>query len=523
MNLRFVSVFIVFWIIVLSFPLASSAEAALHAPGGTVKSDEDLIVALGGSDVVIDKETHLLLRSDIILDAPITIVEGKYTLVGAGCQISAAYDDAPLLILAGENSTSLSLGAPASSSANDSFILNGNKSARTGPLIAVEENSELSIYGGTVFIDALSSVNGGAITNEGTVTMYGGRIENCRSLSSGGAIFNKGELYLVSGKILTSTAEQGGAIYNDGKAKLTGTEFVECLADRGGCVYNTGSLEFVSSTVSTCIAGQGGALYNDSEATLCGGQILACVSENGEGGGVYNIGTLTCRGTYFENNTAKFGGNIYNASSLLISEGQIYGGNATYGGNVYVAPEAEMTLSGGVISGGKASVGGGVFNKGTLRLTGGSIYCNKATSGPGVMNQGSFIISERGHVDFDNAVFIPITDNNEHAILIEGDPIATKIASLIPVKITDTGYEVFYEPGVTLVVGSNLSEHIDCFMIGGEQSDKYLLAADGTLRRPVPFYKQTRFYFSLLGIFMVTVTLIVLCVRFMDRKREKRS
>ncbi|MBO7633334.1 MAG: hypothetical protein J6S72_03010, partial [Lachnospiraceae bacterium] len=127
-----------------------------------------------------------MLFSDICLKQPVEILTGDYTLIGAGCEITADYSNGDLFILGGEGQTTLTLGRPDTLSDNESLVLNGGGSGREGSLIHIEENASLVMYPGTVLQNNFTQITGGAVHCDGSFYMMGGTIRNCRSYGSGG-------------------------------------------------------------------------------------------------------------------------------------------------------------------------------------------------------------------------------------------------------------------------------------------------------------------------------------------------
>jgi len=523
--------FLMMNVLLLSIHLPTTAATAVQAPGGEVTSYEELAVALGGEaatqlklaseDDPESKVSHLLILSDICLAAPVVITEGEYVIIGAGIEITASFTDGSFFEVGGDKEVTLILGSSQVQTDNENLILNGGKQTRKGSLLSIGNDATVAVFTGTVFCDSITEVAGGAIANDGTFVMYGGIIENCSSMGSGGAISSRGTVLLPEGSMIVGcSAEFGGALYNEGEATLAGTEIKECAATKGGAIFNANELEFHNSTVSNCRATQGGGLYNSGVAQLKSGQILSCQAENGEGGAIYNSGTLTQAGTYINENSAKNGGSLYNAGDAEIKDGQIYSGTATEaGGHVYNEPNAKLVVDGGSLGRGKAKLGGGIYNLGDLTVTGGGFHSNKADFGQAILNHGSLIFEKFPYVDDKNDVFIVIDEDNPHTIRIQSEMKADCIAVLTPGKQTADGYAYGYEEGVCLLMGDYVKDGYSHFKITPENGAEWLLNADGALVKPVPVYRQAWFYFALVGCFAVVVAVMVLSVRFFDKKR----
>ena len=514
-------------VLFLTFLLAESMTVfgkTTEAPGGQVRNETELAAALGGESAVQIREDHILLFSDICLKQPVEILTGEYTLIGAGCEITADYSDGDFFILGGEGATTLTLGRPDSQTDNDSLGLDGGVNAREGSLIHIEEDATLVMYVGTVLQNNFTQITGGAIHCDGSFYMMGGTIRNCRSYGSGGGVFSRGTLYLAGGLILDSSAEYGGAVYNQGEAILAGTELKNCAASCGGLVFNSYKLQLASSSLSVGKAHRGGGIYNSGDLTAEGGQVISCLSEDGEGGGIYNSGIITLSGTYISGNQALTGGNIYNSGRFSMTEGQLYEGKADgNGGHVFNDTTGELTVAGGTIGRGTAAYGGGVFNLGTMTVKKGSFSSNSAQAGEAILNDGTLIFSEYPYIDKKNDVFLVIDEGDPHAIRIESEMKADCIALLTPGILSDGNYQAFCMDGYRLLTGDYAEQGSSHFMITDFGDQRWKLESDGTAVAKVSFIRTPWPYLLILIAFTAIVLLLVVLIRLSDRRRKKMT
>ncbi len=495
------------------------ASEVITAPGGEVKNYDELITALGGSKAATKKEKYLLITADIKLDKPIIFLEGEYIITGAGCEITPAFDNDSIFIVGdGEKKTSIAIGSADALSENDSIIFDGDNKTLNGSIFRIHQKSEVSVYLGTVFSNLVSDVCGGAIYNEGTFNMYGGKMENLLCTGSGGAIFNKGDTFLLGGSINNCSSEFGGAVYNEGKLELTGTEISSCVATKGGAVFNSGTLNFRSSTVKDCRSQNGGGVYNSGNADFLGGQIVNCIAES-FGGGVYNSGTSKFTGIYLDKNSALSGGSVYNASNTEFSGGQIIFGVATeYGGNFYNDKTATLIVSGGIISSGKAKYGGGIFNFGNLTVTGGLVSSNKADVGEAILNDGNLVFKDSAQIEKNNDVCVIITDDNAHTVIVSTNLKAERVAVLSAALNGNEEYTNVYEEGLKLLDGDFVSETYNKFAVSSQDEATWLLSSRGSIYKQEPIYRNVWFYFLVLGALIVFVAVTVLVIRLYDKK-----
>ena len=184
----------------------------------------------------------------------------------------------------------------------------------------------------------------------------------------GGAIYNEGTLTMVDCSIVGNSSGEGGyALGNDWQPP----------GGDGGGVYSVGTLTMIKCAVSS---------------NLCGG--LSAFGESGRGGGIWNSGTAILNDCLLEGNAAS-GGQVQPAMG--------FGGYGASGGGIYSSGTLNLyscivrrNLSGAGAAGnmpgwanmytpgspgGAGGSGGGVFNSGKLRLVFCLVSDNRA--GPG--------------------------------------------------------------------------------------------------------------------------------------------
>ncbi len=152
-----------------------------------------------------------------------------------------------------------------------------------------------------------------------------------------GRIFSIGEGFtvtLTNATLINGKADKGGAIYNDGSLTLSDVKLSDNAADSyGGAVFNNGEL-VVSDSVfdsndivnrgSASVDYGGAAIYNwyDGVLTVSGSNFTNNIKnyKNGDRlvGAVATIGDATISDSYFINNAGRWGGAI-SASGYLIA------------------------------------------------------------------------------------------------------------------------------------------------------------------------------------------------------------
>ena len=187
-----------------------------------------------------------------------------------------------------------------------------------------------------------------------------------------GRIFSIGEGFtvtLTNATLINGKADKGGAIYNNGSLTLSDVKLSDNAADSyGGAVFNNGHL-VVSDSVfdsndivnrgSASVDYGGAAIYNwyDGVLTVSGSNFINNIKnyKNGDRlvGAIATIGDTTISDSYFVNNTGRWGGAISTAGYLLAGDdvntltvsGSTFKENGgLYGAGIFVAG-SDFTVS----------------------------------------------------------------------------------------------------------------------------------------------------------------------------------
>ena len=113
----------------------------------------------------------------------------------------------------------------------------------------------------------------------------------------------------------------GGAISNDGTLTLNKDNITDSVAGLGGgAVFNDGTLNITNSVISGNTGGNGGGLDNISgTVTITDSTFSSDTSTNGYGGAVSNSGTLSASGSSFSSDSAAFGGGgLFNSGTASL-------------------------------------------------------------------------------------------------------------------------------------------------------------------------------------------------------------
>ena len=323
------------------------------------------------------------LSSDIALDAELPPITSEVIIEGNGYTISGANRYRIFVIDGGDLTI------------NNLTLTEGKAKNKGNPVVDNDRNLVVSA----------DNALGGAILNDGVLTVNSSDFRNNSADYMGGAILNNGALTIIDSSFSDNSAgERGSAAYIwSGRANISGSDFTDNSAGErgsavynlrgqttisnsgftgnaavydGGAVYNEGTLTISDSSFSDNSAGEdGGAVYSergtltisdsdfsDNSAGYRGGAMLnwggtMTISGSGfnsnsargndaGGGAIYNERTLTISDSSFSDNSARvIGGAIHNEDSLTVSNSSFSGNSARYGGGLFVSDNANFQIS----------------------------------------------------------------------------------------------------------------------------------------------------------------------------------
>ena len=233
---------------------------------------------------------------------------------------------------------------------------------------------DLTISGGGA-IEVLSIAPGVTVTITGTTIADGYASAVSPPNGSGGAILNQGTLTLgngtpVGGDVFSDNGATyyGGAIYNDGGtltisfSTFSGNTTPYSL---GGAIDNSGTLTITNSTFTGGSAYEGGAIDNKS-------------------------GTLSITNSTLDDNSGTLGGAIFNNANAVISDCTIANDSTSFdGGGIANDLGGTMTIVNSTIAfnhsgqtgGGINQVGGGSGQSGSLTIINSTIAYNSINAG----------------------------------------------------------------------------------------------------------------------------------------------
>ncbi|MGB7970313.1 MAG: chitobiase/beta-hexosaminidase C-terminal domain-containing protein [Methanobacterium sp.] len=257
-----------------------------------------------------------------------------------------------------ENNISINTNMTIIGGSSNYTVINGNM----GSVFNIALGVNVTICNVT-FINE-SSDNGGAIINQGYLTVNNSIFTNNTASSNGGSIYNdnRGYLTLINDNFTSNNAADfGGAIYNDGILNINDCNLTNNVGAMGGAIYNYGTLNTFNSNLDYNSACDGGAIVNegnlvesycnftDNNAMCAGGatiifndcnqEVMNCnfTGNSATFGGVFvNYGNIEATSSNFSNNTAMdWGGVIFNYNAVKINFSSLIGNNANMGNDLY--------------------------------------------------------------------------------------------------------------------------------------------------------------------------------------------
>lgn len=301
--------------------------------------------------------------------------------------------------------------------------------------------------GGVTTLDATvtgntSTGDGGGVANIGTLTMTGGSVSSNTCDNNGGGIVNyeNGSFQYQSGSIQDNKAGSMG-----GNIRIEDSVFtLNCKTPVSGGTAGA--------------AGGGISVYaqDGKSAALTlkqGAEVSGNTAASGAGVDLKNASCVMTGGTVSKNTASKNGGGIYLTNSTLdMQGGSVSENQAVSGAGIY--NKKTLQLTGGEVSGNIASsFGGGIYNTGNATVSGtASIHNNTADRGAGIAGDGNGI-------DADLTVSATVSDNTA----------------------SQEGGGIYYESGVIMVSGGNISRNQAAFGGGAYLLGGTVALQDGTI------------------------------------------
>ncbi|PIR24863.1 MAG: hypothetical protein COV43_08080 [Deltaproteobacteria bacterium CG11_big_fil_rev_8_21_14_0_20_42_23] len=439
MNCKFYSKLILLSLLAIAFASfslpANAATIHVTAPNPADAAQEDVIANDGKCTLREAIEASNEKNHSYLGD--VTPVEGE-------CEAGIGFEKDLILVPAGTHNLFLNGIADHDIFIHRSLIIRGTLDEQGAPATLLNANANGYFFhiqqGRDVALENLAFHDAkfstfGCIWNEGNLSGTNLRFVNSETMVGGGAIFNQGTLTLhsssfqgnkaVEGGPLGFTVHGGGAINNIGTLSLNTVSFSGNTAanEDGGALLNNGTANLENVSFSTNSAARGGAISNLSEGTLLVSH--SNFIENARA--IHNTGAMEIHSSHFQGQTNS---TIYNDSG----ENTLSVYNSSFVSNV------SGNLSGAISSTGNIEILNSTFTKNEGPLVG-AIYLGEGTA---VIKYSTFSANRFTVPNFGlaNEIATPLNDT-AHQFTLMGNIINGSCAG----DIISTGYNFFPAAG----------------------------------------------------------------------------
>ena len=284
------------------------------------------------------------LKNDVTISGNLIVSTGTLTILGQGNKLTMKSGSMVI-----SNGATVNLGTKEGEGKPENELILTSKD-NTSAVINMGGSAVLNMYHGVAIKDSFTwgQAGGVQLIGENTVfNMYGGVIDNCKSLSAvaGGVCIDGGGLFnMYDGVIQNCSGWQGGAVgvsaapviggYISGSSgfHMYGGTIKDCHDKRYGggavCAYTAEPVSFImdGGTITRCSAGgagYGGAIFiftthPDAVIEINKGEITGNSGVYGGGVSVYGGTVKIADGVALHNNTAQKGGDdLYNKSGSV--------------------------------------------------------------------------------------------------------------------------------------------------------------------------------------------------------------
>ena len=203
-----------------------------------------------------------------------------------------------------------------------------NKTARSGGAITIAENATANIQSCTFTNSRSSWQFGGHIWNQGTLTLANTTLTTGWSLQGGGGLYNTGNAQITACQFVDNhSSSSGGGLMTEGPINVAGCNFSNNEANfQGGGINFQNTTASISDTTiqNNSTSGYGGGIANDNSiVTIEKSLIMSNLANNG--GGAYITGPdpfatnlFTMRNVQVSDNRSREnGGGIYACYGIM--------------------------------------------------------------------------------------------------------------------------------------------------------------------------------------------------------------
>ncbi len=221
---------------------------------------------------------------------------------------------------------------------------------------------------------------GGAITNQGTLTLQGSIVRDNRNSANGGGIVNQQVLIVEDSTIENNRAGQvGGAIYTAGydyanSTTIRNTTIRDNLSTGGGGLYVADANVLLDDVTI-----QHNAAFGTPARNSYGGGLSVKSSSDPFSVTIQNS-------TFADNYSEASGGAIFTSNVVIISGSEFRHNRAAMRGGAIFSQLKETTVANSLFYGNVADYEGGAFfqNTSDLSITNSAIFDNQARDGAGI-------------------------------------------------------------------------------------------------------------------------------------------
>ena len=299
-------------------------------------------------DVENDSDDKISLREAILYAAQDAAAVANGDLTESALAVNGVYT----ITFGNEVTTitvtsALKIGANAFAGEGVELVINGAGQVTlsgngTSQILNIAAGNDVTVNGITFTQGYSADAHGGAVYNDGKLTITDSTFTGNSTKKSAGAIKNEGVMVIIDSTFTSNTTTSyGGAIYNTSDLTITDSTFTSNTASNyGGAIYNADDLTITGSTFTNNVAKQGGAILNSGTVQVTDAVFTdnTLSSSSGKGGNLYNsAGSAVLERTLFKaNNTARLNGVgtlFYVAGGTVdMIESTVYGSTATGSG-----------------------------------------------------------------------------------------------------------------------------------------------------------------------------------------------
>ena len=448
MKKSYISILLLFLVMILAISAVSAADTNETSDSVAQAVDEAPVEEVASADV----DTVAATDDTAVLSAGGQNFTQLQTAVDTGMVLMS--DD--YVRQAGENT--ISVNKDVTIMGNDHKI-DGNN---LGGIFNVNSGYTLTLIGVTLING--NATNGGAIYNNGTLTIVNSYFLNNTATNSGGAIYNNGGSITVSGSTFDGNdltdrnvnGNGGAAIYTENGDVLISTSTIS--NNLKNIVHRGGTGDYEGDLISAAVSNDGGTLtvtdsYFENNSGSYGGAILSQGAAS----------SLTVSGTNFENNFAFLGGAIYCPNGNYLITGSNFTGNKVrgtgstatsyaHGGAIAATETDECLISDCIFKDNSAAMGGAISTKNTnvvgctfINNTAESAYSETYNGNPNNRGGMGAAVYSNKVMTIDDSTFINNTNTRNDAVYL-------REATVTDSSFTNT---IIYENGKPLTISNN--------------------------------------------------------------------